>query len=97
MPCRVVELRYAIANDGTDHTLAQLTLAPCDDASPLKVGALGWAAGCWALGWAAVAGWAGLAGLEVGREAGARPKPRQKSPECPGSANWQVRRLLPCE
>lgn len=26
-----------IANDGTDHTLAQLTLSPTDDASPLKV------------------------------------------------------------
>ena len=49
--CRVVELRYAIANDGTDHTLAQLSLVPCDDASPLKVGA-----GCWVLALAAVAG-----------------------------------------
>lgn len=35
--CRVVDVQYVIANDGTDHTLAQLTLSFSDEASPLKV------------------------------------------------------------
>ena len=35
-PCLVVGVDYVIANDGTDHTLAQLTLELADEASPLK-------------------------------------------------------------
>jgi len=42
--CRVVDVQYVIANDGTDHTLAQLTLSFSDDTSPLKVR-------CWGLLW----------------------------------------------
>ena len=34
--CRVVDVQYLIANDGTDHTMAQLTLSLSDDASVLK-------------------------------------------------------------
>lgn len=35
--CRVVKVEYVIANDGSDHTLAQLTLSLADEASPLRV------------------------------------------------------------
>ncbi|KAL4448446.1 hypothetical protein ABPG75_005665 [Micractinium tetrahymenae] len=35
-PCTVVSVEYVIANDGTDHTLAQLTLSVSEEASPLK-------------------------------------------------------------
>ena len=35
--CSVVDVQYVIANDGTDHTLAQLTLSLTDESSPLKV------------------------------------------------------------
>lgn len=33
----IVNVEYVIANDGSDHTLAQLTLSLSDEASPLKV------------------------------------------------------------
>jgi hypothetical protein len=36
----VLDVRYAIANDGADRTLTQLTLQLTDEASPLKVAAL---------------------------------------------------------
>jgi hypothetical protein len=35
-PCRVVDVQYVVANDGSDHTLAQLTLSFSDADSPLK-------------------------------------------------------------
>lgn len=35
--CRIVDVHYVIANDGSDHTLAQLTLSLTDAASSLKV------------------------------------------------------------
>jgi hypothetical protein len=35
--CRVAAVRYVIANDGSERTLAQLTLSLTDDSSPLKV------------------------------------------------------------
>jgi hypothetical protein len=46
---RVVDVRYVIANDGTDRTLAQLTLQLSDDASPLKASCRR-CAGCTLLG-----------------------------------------------
>ncbi|PSC70372.1 WD40 YVTN repeat-like-containing domain,Bromodomain isoform [Micractinium conductrix] len=35
-PCTIVDVHYVIANDGSDHTLAQLTLSLTDAASSLK-------------------------------------------------------------
>ena len=42
-PCRLVAVRYAFAEDGSDNTLAHATLELTDEASPLKVGGGSWA------------------------------------------------------